>query len=499
MTDVPQHYFIIYYLKIDYGGKMNYKSSFFNFLIPVGEKKETLLYNSLTGGLAVLYESEGNFLSKLFKNRKFKRSQIDQPFKELFDNLLDSNYIMDCSKNERDILLTSHKNYKKQRLESGALILTIAPTLSCNLACRYCFQNPSDGRVMEETTFKEVVRFIEEEFDNKRIFPDYKLLSVSWYGGEPLLEIKRIKEFSLKLIEVTAERGISYKSFIPTNGTRLSEEVFRDLKDCHISEMMVTLDGPQRIHDTRRPAKAGNFSPYKKIMESLKTVPHDMRLIIRINCDKEVWRNIEKLYDDFEKYGLWPQRGPQTDIDLAHISVYDNARYNDQELYYSWREFTDIQRKFTEFKFVRYNDWAKKNKGKPVKLDFKMPTRLFHRCGCANSPAGFAIDPEGHLYKCWEDVDKPELRIQHVSEPINLESPKMKRWLSVDTVYPVEMCKECKVLPVCNANCAKTILDDRRNFRCSPWKFNLEETIKKQYVMNLDEPEKINPLTFDTK
>lgn len=473
---------------------MNYKSSFFNFLIPVREKKETLLYNSLTGGLAVLDEIEGNFLSKLFKNREFKRSQIEPPFRELFDNLLDSNYIVNCTKNESDILFTSHKSHKQQRLESGALVLTIAPTLSCTLACRYCFQNPSDGRVMEETTFKEIVRFIEEEFDNKRILPEYKTLYVSWYGGEPLLELKRIKEFTLKLIEVTAKRGISYHTFLPTNGTLLSEEVFRDIKDCHISEIMVTLDGPQEIHDTRRPAKAGNFSSYEKIMESLKTMPQDMKLIIRINCDKEVWRNIEKLYDDFEKYGLWPQRGSQTYIDLAHISVYDNARYNDQELHYSWPEFIEIHRKFTEFKFIRYNDWAKKNNRKLDKLDFRMPKRFFHRCFSANSPAGFVIDPEGYLYKCWEDVDKPDLRIQHVSEPLDLENPKMKRWLSVDTVYPVKICKECKVLPVCNVNCAKTILDDRRNFRCSPWKFNLEEIIKKQYIMSLDEPEKINPL-----
>lgn len=471
---------------------MSYKSSFYNFLIPVEEKKEFLLYNSLTGGLSVLNKNKGAFFLKLFEKKEFELSQIDKSYIEFILDLIDSNYIIDSKTNENDIVFSSHNSHVRQQIESGNFTLTIVPIFKCNLSCRYCFQNPPDERIMDDSTFKEITQFIETEFNNNHILPKYKALNINWFGGEPLLEIKKIKKYSKKLYEISSKKGIKYHAFIVTNGTLLCDEVFQDLRDSHIHSMMITIDGSKATHDFWRPSKNGDFSSYERIIRNLVKMPNDFSLLIRINCSKNVWGGIGELFDDLEKFELWPQRRSQINFDLAYISTYDNARYNDREVFFSWREIVDLLEVFEDFRLSRYNNWAKKNNQEFGKLDFVMPEQSWLRCESANSPAGFVIDPEGYIYKCWEDADKPKQRIQHISTTFNLKNPKLKRWLNVDKVHVKAICKDCKVLPICNANCAKTILDDPTNFRCSNWKFNLEDTLKKQYIISVDDPQKIN-------
>jgi uncharacterized protein len=85
-------------------------------------------------------------------------------------------------------------------------------------------------------------------------------LSLSWFGGEPLLA----KDVVLSVSGYAAERALNsksklkYSASITTNAYLLDEELFRKLVDVGVRHYQITLDGPAAVHDrTRRRAAGG--------------------------------------------------------------------------------------------------------------------------------------------------------------------------------------------------------------------------------------------------
>src|SRR5688572_17465472 len=63
------------------------------------------------------------------------------------------------------------------------LHLTVAPTLACNFACDYCYQNPyRNDRSMSPEVQKATLAFI-----GARVAEGRRSVTLEWYGGEPLL------------------------------------------------------------------------------------------------------------------------------------------------------------------------------------------------------------------------------------------------------------------------------------------------------------------------
>ena len=72
----------------------------------------------------------------------------------------------------------------------------------------------------------------------------------------------------------------------------------------------------------------------------------------------------------------------------------------------------------------------------------------------------FAVGPLGELYKCWEDVGKPEKTIGNINneEPItNYEIP-IQYALGTDK-YEDEECRKCTFLPICADTCPKNRME----------------------------------------
>ncbi len=64
----------------------------------------------------------------------------------------------------------------------GGVGLTICTTMGCNFDCPYCFENHKAGKMSAEVQ-DDVVALAERMLDAAQ----RKALSVTWFGGEPLL------------------------------------------------------------------------------------------------------------------------------------------------------------------------------------------------------------------------------------------------------------------------------------------------------------------------
>lgn len=73
------------------------------------------------------------------------------------------------------------------RYATKVLNLTIAPTSNCNFRCPYCYErNSLNEKRMNDTTANDILKMIEDRI------PHLEAIDLTWYGGEPLLELERI-------------------------------------------------------------------------------------------------------------------------------------------------------------------------------------------------------------------------------------------------------------------------------------------------------------------
>ena len=154
------------------------KKSRYNILSNFGDKH--LLYNTVTGATVLLndeYYSQyvsndkkadiANYFSNMEKGGFYVADEIDE-----FARL--TNIMQDSMKSNR------------------ILSLTIAPTLSCNFRCPYCYETGRKYNTMTPSIVSDVIHFIHERIEATQLIDGKHHVSISWYGGEPLLQPKII-------------------------------------------------------------------------------------------------------------------------------------------------------------------------------------------------------------------------------------------------------------------------------------------------------------------
>lgn len=155
---------------------------------------------------------------------------------------------------------------KKASLKAVPLAsIALFVTQECNLRCIYCYGDGgsygSGGNMTRDTALRSVDWLIEQSEDKKK-------LSISFFGGEPLLNFNLMKE----VVEYALKRGKeSSKEFnfcLTTNALLLDDEKITFLKE-HKIIPLVSFDGPKELQDTQRPFKNGKGS-YDAIMPKIR-------------------------------------------------------------------------------------------------------------------------------------------------------------------------------------------------------------------------------------
>lgn len=156
----------------------------------------------------------------------------------------------------------------KMRTSLSQLILEV--TEQCNLRCEYCVfgagyagQRPHGKREMLLAYAQQALDYFYSH--NARA----ALISVGFYGGEPLLAWELIQNVIQQLPRYT--RGTETNVHMTTNGTCLTAEKYRLLADNEVA-LLVSLDGPRAIHDRcrRSPSGKGSYDIVTSNLRALK-------------------------------------------------------------------------------------------------------------------------------------------------------------------------------------------------------------------------------------
>jgi len=206
------------------------------------------------------------------------------------------------------------------------LSATVVMNLDCNLACTYCFQGRRKGKYyMSKETADTFIEFVKKTIISSDPAPlssegrgkgkkpserggrNIDEISLTFYGGEPLLSYKLIIYISKQLKQLAEENGITYSFSLITNGTLLTESVVRQMKPLGLISAKITLDGPKAVHDLSRPFVSG-LGSFDVIARNLKAATNMMEIQIGGNYTTDNYADFPLLLDVMIESGLGPDR-----------------------------------------------------------------------------------------------------------------------------------------------------------------------------------------------
>ena len=175
--------------------------------------------------------------------------------------------------------------------------------LDCNLDCVYCYEEGFRGdHYLSQATAELLVDTLVRE----RISQGMDV-SLSFYGGEPLLSQGAIRSISEPLLQAALQHGVNYSFSLVTNGTLLNRDTAEKLLPLGLKGAKFTLDGPRDIHDSQRPYASGAGS-YDTILDNIRAVWDIVPIQLGGNFREENYRAFPRLLDHLINSGVTPEK-----------------------------------------------------------------------------------------------------------------------------------------------------------------------------------------------
>lgn len=178
-------------------------------------------------------------------------------------------------------------------LANDTLHLVVLPTEACNFRCFYCYEDFRLSR-MDESVHRGLKRWIE------RRAPTLSQLSISWFGGEPLLALDRVEDVLDHVASLRAlHRQLEFHSEMTTNAWHLTRDVFERLLAREVRLFQISFDGPKEMHDRRRVRAdgAGTFDRIWANVTALRAHPGDFEIRLRVHVDRENAADVPRFLD----------------------------------------------------------------------------------------------------------------------------------------------------------------------------------------------------------
>lgn len=331
----------------------------------------------------------------------------------------------------------------------------IAPTLSCNFKCTYCFETPRNG-VMQKDVRQKILQFI----FNKTQTSENKKIHIVWFGGEPLLFPEIVIEMNVAIYKYCQENGKQFQSDIITNGYLLTEDLANKLEESHVHHLQITIDGSKKCHNSRRILKDGSGT-YDVIFNNLRYLKNTaLTVTIRTNIDKSNINEFIRLEQDIISLG-----NPNIHCSPALVEV-SERHLNDlmETCYFSQN---DLMSYYNHQCISKYYD-------SPTCSDFSL--RLFF-CEAEHFHS-FAIDELGNVYKCWNSLGVEKDIYCTVDN--DKENPAILSTYFARDPFTEPECINCPYIPICAGGCVmQRKLHNNKNF-CADSKYTFLKAVKNE-------------------
>lgn len=315
--------------------------------------------------------------------------------------------------------------------------VTLSLNHACNLRCTYCYTGEKFQKRMPWDVARRAVDLALQEPPRGR-----QATQISFFGGEPLLEVELMEQVMAYARESAAESGHSLLFHVATNATLMTPDVL-DMLVREQVQVAVSLDGCRAAHEATRPYASG-ASSFEAVVDNLRAL---LRRVppgtVTVQCvvDPANVRFLPESLDFLLGLGVVDIR-----LNLNHSGNWDqHARRELEEALGAMGErYVEAHRRGVHFTLVP--------------LDDKINSHLRTGCGaqetCDFGTRELAVAPSGRLYPCdrliGED-DRDDLVIGTVFDGVDVarRDALVERKNSEN-----EDCAQCELAPRCTHSCA---------------------------------------------
>lgn len=430
--------------------------------------------NTISSKYHIVYSTLSNKILALDKNvvSLIQNGNFNEVEDYIMKKLIDYEFITNIETNELKKVVERFKNFI---INDNLLYQVIQPSANCQLGCNYCGQVHFKNTIAKQNVSDKIFDRISHNISKK----NYKTLSISWFGGEPLMGLSQIKQLSKRLISLAESKNMEYTAKMVTNGLSLKKHVFFDLFLNHkIYSYEITLDGSQKFHDERRHTKNGG-NTFDIIIKNIEDIVSDDRFInsganinIRSNIDGGNNEDTINLINILEEKNILKF----VNFYLAPLHSWGNNAH----------EKAMSRKSFSKFETDVLLTLIKKNK--KIQAVPSRPKDIVCMSLYDNSEL---FDSQGNIYNCTEVSQVPvydenfTYRIGNLisDDKVTLDNSvrPFSDW-NDEILNGTIPCKQCRILPICGGACPKLWREGQ--YPCPSLKDNIEDRVFLQFYQD---------------
>ena len=310
----------------------------------------------------------------------------------------------------------------------------------CNLACTYCYEQNrvSKNPVMSSLLARSAVTQLLCEKGR-----------VGFYGGEPLLNFDTL----FSVVSFLQGQGISFS--LTTNGSLLTKEI-ADFLALHNFSVILSLDGPASIHDSRRRTCTGKDS-FAAVFQGLS--------LLKLSGVKHVVLRSTFCPGDTDLLERVTYLNSLCDLGYADGVSIEPTCLCSSSCSTKSEEWTEASIQKLDFQFEDIVLWAaaRKKQGLPVRFHSltlfsdRLKDDAFHFSECGAGSGMVLVSTSGDLYACHR---KGDTRIGSLVPGVDKE--QQRKWL-LHSITSCSDCLQCKLFGVCGGICKEQSLQRHGN------------------------------------
>lgn len=373
--------------------------------------------------------------------------------KEIFDMLSESQI------NEIATALNYAEDYindkKPKNRTPVEYTLCLHPSRTCNMACKYCFARSDESSYLPSKNIdfditKKAIDFLVNDVGKD----GYKYRIDISGSGEPLLNIKYIRELEKYCNELKDNLGKEIYITFPTNATLINKEIAEFLNKSQTIFLGISLDGDE-LHCKNRLLKDGSEG-FEKIKSGIELLNRTFGIAATItNINEDVDQVYDYLYYNFPNADAISMQLVRN-YDNSDVSFY-NVDINNLIMHYEKlldKILVHLDNNNYDYvlKLLRSTDTL------GVYLRWVLNKRIIHTKRCNAGGSSFSIDDDGSIYSCSALNGNNAFKVGHIDQGVDL---RLKSKFSEKNVDNNIKCKNCWASYICGGECfAKAFLSN---------------------------------------
>ena len=268
----------------------------------------------------------------------------------------------------------------------------------CNLTCPYCYVNEGHFDYAEKPIPKMRAKTSGRIVDRiHEIFPGLGTYGYHFYGGEPLLNFRAIRQIVQEATRKAQSNGTKADFHITTNGTLLTRDI-ADFMDAHRFTVYFSIDGTQASHDELRKYidGSGSFEDVERNLAYLRT-----RKGVHLIGSSVIRRgfSLHQAMTQLKDHGAVQSKAERVRLHSGD----DLSLVNDDHVEY----LRDIERLVEHY--IDHLERAKKP------MDFRLSSKILQvylrkrrEFFCPAGSRMYGISSDGEIYPCALHVGRPQ-------------------------------------------------------------------------------------------